>query len=197
MQPNTLSQGLLEASLITVPCTFSCLNIPVALSATQTHPQPSTTPSNSTTTPVNSMHWLPFRWPYMANGCSRKGQLQTDQLGRKKILLSWKKWTHTNKLSQLFSYSKPGIIWRVFIPSRCLLLVWFSVMNLKTKTCLYVVNSKYQRSLQSQKPSNEGEKETATTEWKETIKSWRTAEPGALRRPGVGILLWAALMGLG
>lgn len=133
----------------------------------------------------------------MAEYFSRKGQLQTDYLGKRNSFFPGKN-EHTNKLAQLLcSYSSVGIIWHVFIPSSCLLLVWFSVMNLKTRTCLYVVNSKYQRSLQSQKPTKEGEEETATTEWKEIIISWRTTEPGAIRRPGVGALLWGALMGLG
>lgn len=81
---------------------------------------------------------------------SRKRQLPASFVVREgKSLLCWKKWTYTNKLAQqLFSYPSEGINCLAFIPSRCLFLVWFLIMNLKTRTHLHVANSKYRRSLQ-------------------------------------------------
>lgn len=104
---------------------------------------------------------------------SRKEQLPASFLVREeKSPLCWKKWTCTNKLTQLlFPYPSKGINWLVFILSRCLFLVWFLVMNLKTRTHLHVVSNKYQRWLQGQKRRNgEGRKNTATTGRRETIE---------------------------
>lgn len=94
-------------------------------------------------------------------GCfSRKGQLPASFTVREeKSLLCWKKWTYTSRLAQqLFSYPSGGINWLVFIPSRCVFLVWFLITNLKTRTCLHVVNSEYER--QGQMPHNGREEET-------------------------------------